>query len=258
MSSTPHDSSCQCVDCRSRRRAQQVVADAVGSGQSNQAEQQYTSARGPSNLAIFCLLLLGIVLIASIISTIVEISLLQQVADGEAISEAQADSNDSRQALIGWVYIGVFVVSAIMFLVWISHASNNLVPLGAEGQQHSPGWAVGSWFVPVVWLYRPYQVMKEIWKGSHSEIAGEQGPWSDAPVSRLLGFWWATWLVSSWGDWIATRILFSGDLTVERLIVSDWFSVVSAAILLVALVLVVILIRGITTHQEKKFSSYGY
>ncbi len=28
---------------------------------------------------------------------------------------------------------------------------------------HSEGWAAGSWFVPIVNLYRPYQIMKEIY-----------------------------------------------------------------------------------------------
>lgn len=245
---TTHDASCQCVDCRSRRRAQQLVADAVGPRPTSQEAQHYVyvSTRKVSTLAIICFALLGVLLVISIISTIAEINLLQEVADGGFLSKTEADSNDKRQMLIGWLYLGGFVFAAVVFLVWINRVSKNLSPLGVENQQHSPGWAVGCWFVPIVWLYRPYQVMKELWRGSYSEIGpGGLETWSDSPVPRLLGFWWAAWLVSSWVDWIATRILFSGDLTASQLITSDWFAVIAGAFSLVALVLVVILIRGL-------------
>jgi len=234
----------------------QVVASAVGPSESTQKKRIYESPTGPSRVAIFTLLAFGIVMVISTISTFAEINLLQEVADGGRISESQANSNDSRQALIGWIYLAAFVVSAITFLVWISRVSSNLEPLGVEGQQHSPGWAVGSWFVPIVWLYRPYQVMKEIWKGSYSGIRGEgTDGWRNAPVSPLLGFWWAAWLISAWIDNITTRIWFSGDITVESLITSDWISIIANIIWLIALAMVVILIQGITQHQERKFES---
>ena len=235
----------------------QVVANAVGPTESTQDERVYASPTGSSRVAIFTLLAFGVVMVISIISTIAEINLLQEVADGGFISQSQAEGNDSRQALIGWLYIGVFVATAITFLAWISRASSNLSPLGVENQQHSPGWAVGSWFVPIVWLYRPYQVMKEIWKGSYSGIREGSNEWRNAPVSPLLGFWWAAWLISGWGENIATRIWFSGDLTAERIITADWISIVANIIGLVSLAMVVVLIRGITQHQERKFENQG-
>lgn len=206
----------------------------------------------PALVATAVFLALGLITVVSMVSTVAEIGLLQQIANGETISQADASRNDSRQALLGYLYIGGLVVAAISFLVWLNHASANLAALGADGQRFSPGWAVGWWFVPIFWLWRPYQVVKEVWQGSYP-VTGADGPadWRDTPVSPLLGWWWAAWLVSNWLSVITARLFFSGD-TVQELIRADWLSVVSNAISLGALALVIVLIRQITSNQGRK------
>lgn len=206
----------------------------------------------PALVATTVFLALGLITVVSIVSTIAEIGLLQQIASGVTISEAAASRNDSRQALLGYLYIGAFVVAAVSFLVWLNRASSNLPALAVEDQRFSPGWAVGWWFVPIFWLWRPYQVVKEVWQGSHPDGVNP-GPlhWRDAPVSPLLGHWWATWLASNWLSTITARLFFSGE-TVQELISADWLSVVSDAISLVALALAIVLIRQITSNQGRK------
>ena len=206
-------------------------------------------------VAILSFLALSLITVISIVSTIAEIGLLQQVASGVAVSDAEAARNDSRQALIGYIYLGVFVASVIAFLAWINGASANLQSLGVQEQRFSPGWAVGAWFVPIVMLFRPYQIMKEIWQGScpangDTTAAEREG----APVSPLLGFWWAAWLVSNWLSNLVLKNLFSGGVTVDALILTDWFNVVSSAISLFALLLVVVLVRQISSNQNRKWS----
>ena len=207
-------------------------------------------------VATLFFMVLGLVTVVSIVSTVAEIGLLQQVANGGAISEADANRNDSRQALLGYLYIGGFVVATISFLVWLNRASDNLAALDVDDQRFSPGWAVGWWFVPIMWLFRPYQVVKEIWQGSHPDTAASDPfQWRDAPVSPLLGLWWAAWLVSNWVSNIAARLFFAGDGTAEDLIRADWLSVISSAISLVALALVIVLVRQITSNQAGKHSA---
>ncbi len=219
-------------------------------------KQQYRPAKSRANWATFFLAVFGLIAIASIISTIAEIGLLQRINSGEFVSDAEAVSNDNRQRAIGLLYSTAFVAAAIAFLVWIRRASDNLARLGVREQRFSPGWAVGWWFIPFAWLFRPYQVMKEIWKGSYPEIdAKNPDAWTDSPTSRLLGPWWGAWLLSLWAA-NSLSVLFSSDATVSDLIVSGYRSVASDAIGTVALVLVVILMRRITSNQDKKHLVY--
>jgi len=56
----------------------------------------------------------------------------------------------------------VLIVTVIVFLICQHRAYNNLPPLGVPRPDFSSGWVVGSWFVPFLNLFRPYQIMKYI------------------------------------------------------------------------------------------------
>ena len=53
--------------------------------------------------------------------------------------------------------MGLLLFFAIMpvFLVWLYRASGNAHASGCP-QRRSAGWAVGGWFVPVIFLWFPY------------------------------------------------------------------------------------------------------
>lgn len=180
-------------------------------------------------------------------SNIAEISLLQKVERGEFISLADAESNDNRQAAIGIIYLFGYIATIIVFLLWIHRVSGNLKALGVEHQRFSPCWAVGWWFIPIMSLFRPYQVMKEIWVQSYPYKAYD-------PVSPLLGPWWAMFLVSGWVGNISFRAFVRGD-TVGDFIVADWIAVASDIGTLVAGILIATLIFQITSNQKKKYAA---
>ncbi len=60
----------------------------------------------------------------------------------------------------------------------------------------TPGWSVGWYFIPVANLWKPYQVMKEIWNVSHKCLATGHS---------VLGWWWALWLLSNFLGRIAFK-----------------------------------------------------
>lgn len=200
----------------------------------------------------------GVLLVITIISNFMEISLLQSINVGAVVTIEEANSNDRRQQVVGILYLVGFIVTAIVFWAWIHRASSNLYSLGLDEQQHSPGWAIACWIIPVISLFRPYQIMKEIWKGSYPKIEGNsRGAWDDAPVSHLMGFWWATFLIGSWVAKISSRVFFSDNATIDQYITGNWFAIISDVIWLVSLILIVVLVRQITNNQERKFEAYG-
>lgn len=91
------------------------------------------------------------------------------------------------------VMAGAGLASMILVLVWIHRANHNARALGATGLEMTPGWAVGWYFVPIAWFWKPYQAMKEIWQASASPKH-----WSRQGVSPLLGWWWGLWLARWW------------------------------------------------------------
>jgi hypothetical protein len=125
---------------------------------------------------------------------------------------AAAHASDNQTAVIGIVELVALVIAAVCFIAWFHRAYSNLLRLGATTTRYGPRWAIGAWFVPVLNFWRPKQIANDIWRGSDPEHHGEQPSWSE-PVSPLLWFWWAAWLLSgvlnraSAQDWRSAQTL---------------------------------------------------
>lgn len=97
---------------------------------------------------------------------------------------------------IFWVFTGLPIplITVIVVLNWIHRANHNARQLGAADMHFTPGWAVGWYFVPIAWFWKPYQAMTEIWRASRNPA-----DWRRKPVSPLLPWWWVLWIVPFWG-----------------------------------------------------------
>jgi hypothetical protein len=143
---------------------------------------------------------------------IVSIVTLQQMLDGQPISAAEAEGFDGWYNALTLIGLAVLITTAVLFLVWTYRAYRNLLAFGASELTTSPGWAVGSWFVPILNLFRPYQVMKEIWRGSDPATGPtDRRARSDMPVHWALGWWWTFWIVASWFGNAAGRLAFTAS-----------------------------------------------
>ncbi len=202
-------------------------------------------------MALFGVLIICVV--ASFGSTVAEINLLQRVADGEAVTEQELIANDDRQGAVSGLLLIAHIALVVAFCMWTYRASKNLQALEVGGRRFSPGWAVGWWFVPIMNLIRPYQVTREIWRGSYPSVT-RQDPqaWQNAPLSPILGWWWGAWLASNFILLGAWRALTSSDVAAEELITANYFSLASDALTIVAAVLAFMLVRTITANQEAK------
>lgn len=90
-----------------------------------------------------------------------------------------------------------FFITAIFFLLWTYRSYRKLSALSDRNLRFSPGWAVGWYFVPIMNLFRPYQVMEEMWKESAPDADPsriEEG--KSRTGSPLLKGWWGLWLLS--------------------------------------------------------------
>src|SRR5207245_1107765 len=68
--------------------------------------------------------------------------------------------------VLGFGHTAVMIITAVVFLIWLYRSYANLQALWTEGHTYAPGWAVGYYFIPILNLFRPCQVMQETWKGS--------------------------------------------------------------------------------------------
>ena len=147
-----------------------------------------------SKNAILLIWLMIIIKSISFISDYFQYDLLKSVADGDSISIATATLNDLRQRLIAILELAIYITSAITFIMWFRRAYFNL-HLMTNNLEHTEGWAAGCWFVPIVSLYMPYQIMKELYLKTRYMIIEKNENYDVKISTTLVGWWWTLWII---------------------------------------------------------------
>jgi hypothetical protein len=154
--------------------------------------------------AIIVIWIILVLDVLSLISGYFQYDLLSTVANGGFISPVQATFNDLREQIIAVLYLLASIISAITFIQWFRRAYFNL-HLHIEYLLHPEGWAAGSWFVPIVSFYRPYQIMKELYEES-IELLEKRGIRVPDISMNYISVWWAFWILSSIFGQVILRI----------------------------------------------------
>jgi hypothetical protein len=157
--------------------------------------------------------------------------------------------NDARVGLLGLGTLGVYVTLVVLFCIWIYRANCNARALGAQRMNFSPGWCVGWFFVPVMWLFKPYQAVREIHRASDPEA----GPldWESRPTGSVVPLWWTVWLIAGFVGYAAARMSINAE-NAEAMITASWVMVGADVIDIPLALLAAAVVRGIHERQQLK------
>lgn len=170
------------------------------------------------------------------------LSLITVLVDGWGFSAVQAFSSgrvgieslnayDSVSAPLSLLSLAVLVAAGICWVVWQYRAASSL-PQGSL--RRSPGWHVGSWFIPIIAMWFPFQNISDIARSSRASLSG-----------GLRGSWWALWVIASIFSNLAGQLLLRAQ-DIDSLSAALAMSVVSEALLVPAAVLASIVVVRIT------------
>ncbi len=132
----------------------------------------------------------------ALISGYFQYDLLQTVSNGGEISIEEANANDLREQFIGGITLIVFIISIVTFIMWFRRAYYNLHQK-VSYLLYTEGWAAGCWFVPIISLFRPYQIMKELYQETKVLFEKKGIDITRYPSTSFLGIWWTLWIVSN-------------------------------------------------------------
>ena len=145
----------------------------------------------------------------------------------------------------------VYFSTVVAFCMWLHRAYKNLRAFGAFSLDHSPGWAVGSFFVPFVNLVVPYRAVKEVWQKS---IPPEQSRLGLSSPPGWFSLWWLFWLLGSWAGNISFRLSFNEGASESA---SAIVSIVADFLSIVAALLAYVVIGDIDDRQEETAKTLG-
>jgi hypothetical protein len=215
-------------------------------------QQRFEPLNKRTQLLFWILVILMVLDIVAVFSDFAQVELINRVIRGEAVTESEAIANDARQAAIGFGQTVLYIAYFVVFLMWVHRANKNLGSLGAAGLRFTPGWAVGWFFIPFMNLFRPCQVVSEIWQASDPKVDTRDGTsWKAVVTSPIVGCWWVLFLISTFVANMAMRLIFTGA-ELSDLLNSTYAYMVSDGIDVVYLLTTIFMVRGISQFQEAK------
>lgn len=195
---------------------------------------------------------LSVFILISIAGAVVDISVIQVLSKAPGIRTTSPGVSDSQilALVIRFLLTGVVLLIAVFFLIWIYRAHKNLKVFGATELKYSPAWAVASFFVPLLNIFRPYQVIAEIWKASAKDVRrGGGATWKFEHIPAYFGVWWGLWLLSGLLDFFSAFMILGGGLSNQQLVASRYRLVYDVVSITCALLAIVVVLR-ITARQE--------
>lgn len=148
----------------------------------------------------------------------------------------------------------IHLAMVVMLIVWLRRSYRNLASFGLRETRFRYGWVFWCWFTPIFNLFRPKQLVDEVWRASDPELP-EAYYTPNASVPRLHNFWWAAWVVSTVGGFSAVRSVSPRSLAGMSVFLDvAFFGAVASAI---ALVLVERVIAGVTMRHHARARRLG-
>lgn len=166
---------------------------------------------------IFIWIVFGTEMLA-LISEVMQYFLLQSAKQG-TMTDEEATMNDLREGLISLFYLVMYIASIITFIQWFRRAYFNLGLL-TNKLSTTDGWAAGAWFVPIMSLYRPYQMMKEMFLETNTLLKNKVEGYSSLPSAKTVGVWWTFWIISNILGNVVFRIEARADSVDQMIMVS--------------------------------------
>jgi hypothetical protein len=183
-----------------------------------------------------------------VVNAVVAIGVMKNVLNGETVDQAQIAAIDTRTDMLTVLLNVLWLAAIVAYCLFMPRANKNARAFGSR-MSNTPGWAAGWFFVPIVYLWKPYYAMKEIWQGSDPDPAVHA---FDAPVSPLLPLWWWMYLA-----FFFSRGFFSSANNKEEQGPSSFIAmsnvrIVMSVITILAAFLAAAVVRRLAVRQEER------
>jgi hypothetical protein len=213
-------------------------------------EQGYESADSRAGAAVWALYGTIAAAIAMIVADAHRINRIDGVTDGTGTIDDLGSADDLVE-LASLLQLAVLVVAAVFFVRWVLRGVRNMPALGIENPRWSPRAAGWAWFIPILSLWRPKQVVNDLWRSGDPELAYPTAgrDWTAGKVPALVHWWWGVWLVGG----LVWRASGQGrDDSLESFRSADNADISGNVLLIIAAVLAMAVVRRITARQDER------
>lgn len=148
------------------------------------------------------------------------------------------------------IHVGVLlsaITCCIIFLLWFKREYHNLHAINPK-LKYKETWAIWSWFIPVINLWRPYQIMKEIYIDATTTEKKEIHPEEEEIITTpIIDLWWLLWIASNVLSQVNNRL---PKTTIDQLKSAHILSILTLGILIIDAMLLIKIINKINSKTR--------
>lgn len=158
-----------------------------------------------------------------------------------------------------YLIIVLFIISIVTFILWFRRAYYNL-RLFSGTTELGNGWAAGVWFVPIMNLVVPYQMMKEMYIKTDRYLLIENT--EEYQNKRLkvttVNWWWSLWIGTMILKQVTSRLARFNNLTTsDDILVNSFLSLLLLLLYLGLCVATMKLIKNYMRVEKILFQTFN-
>jgi len=169
-------------------------------------------------------------------------------ANPEDVDMNMINASDTFIMVVNVAHIIIVILSIVFFIMWFRRAYYNLHTLPWHNARYTEGWAAGSWFVPIINLWWPYQIMMDIWRGTQHALRERLG---EPRSAAIVGWWWALHLITSFYNNISTRLGWDADQDIDSLLTSTKVDFIGEILSVPAIIVTIMLIQRTSSFERE-------
>jgi len=197
---------------------------------------------------VYSLLNIGVLIITPIFAVLFK----------SRFSAATIAQINSAVSVADLLELGIYATTGVIFIMWLKKLHRNLESMGVTGMVCESWHCSWAFFIPLVNLWKPLSVVKEIWKASAPELSNSSD-WKNLKPAALVSWWWLSYLCFL----LSTRIVDFMSKGYDRAVKptqDDYFYlmlmiVASNLVRLVAAILAIFVVRKLTDRQLLKYAA---
>ncbi|MCX7618159.1 DUF4328 domain-containing protein [Tepidiforma sp.] len=179
-------------------------------------------------------------------------AVLYGIAAGLGLAGAATDDWDALE--ISGAFIGLGSLAAIavgiLLIIWTRRITGNLLPF-QPALELGTGWAVGSWFVPIINYWFPLRIWNQAWRATDPAIAPPIGwQWKGRPVPAVHVLSWVAYHV---GSWVAIIGIPTEDDTNAAI---GYAGFAGGTLVAMGMVFLILVVRNLTARQDEYARRY--
>ena len=162
-------------------------------------------------------------------------------------TEADLNSYLVLAGIANLIYSGIYITCWVLFIMWFRRAYFNLHKLVPSSQlRYSEGWAAGSWFIPVFYLWGPYQIATNLFSKSEDLLVEHDLMDRQPKYHQTKRWWWGLWISAG----IIQRIGAKMDGDVDIAIAGSVLGIIASVLLIGAGLLAIQTIKNYSKMEE--------